>query len=80
MKDYHVNIFYSKAGYVADIPELQGCSAFSETLEKAIDAVSQAKIAWLAAAKAQGKPIPNPKHRATISLQFRSEIWESPKP
>jgi len=29
MKDYHVNIFYSEedGGYIADIPDLPGCSA-----------------------------------------------------
>ena len=33
MKDYHINIFYSEenAGYIADIPDLESCSAFGET-------------------------------------------------
>jgi len=32
MKDYHINIFYSEEdrGYIADIPDLEGCSAFGE--------------------------------------------------
>ena len=35
MKDYHINIFYSDedAGYIADIPDLEACSAFGETPE-----------------------------------------------
>ena len=30
MSDYHINIFYSEedGGYIADIPDLEGCSAF----------------------------------------------------
>lgn len=33
MRDYHINIFYSEEdqGYVADIPDLNACSAFGET-------------------------------------------------
>jgi len=33
MKDYHVNVFYSDedGGYIADIPDLEYCSAFGET-------------------------------------------------
>jgi predicted RNase H-like HicB family nuclease len=38
MKDYHINIFYSEEddGYIADIPDLQYCSAFGETSEEAL--------------------------------------------
>ncbi len=30
MKDYHINVFYSEEDgcYIADIPDLQYCSAF----------------------------------------------------
>ena len=68
MKDYHVNIFYSEAdeGYIADIPDLEACSAFGETPEQALREVSQAKIAWLEAARAEGKPIPEPRYRPVI--------------
>ena len=33
MRDYHINIFYSEedGGYIADIPDLEACSAFGET-------------------------------------------------
>ena len=36
MKDYHINIFYSEAdgGYIADIPDLEACSAFGKTPEE----------------------------------------------
>jgi len=68
MKDYHINIFYSEedGGYIADIPDLSCCSAFGETAEEALAAVLRAKVAWMEAAKAEGKPIPPPTFRPVI--------------
>ena len=68
MKDYHINIFYSEddAGYIADIPDLQYCSAFGETPEEALREVLKAKVAWLEAAQANRKPIPAPRYRPVI--------------
>ncbi len=68
MKDYHINIFYSEKddGYIADIPDLQCCSAFGDTPEAALKEVEIAKSAWLEAAREQGKPIPTPQYRPVI--------------
>lgn len=68
MKDYHINIFYSDEdeGYIADIPDLKFCSAFGETPEEALQEVLVAKIAWLEAAKAEGKPVPPPRYKPAI--------------
>ncbi len=68
MKDYHINIFYSEedGGYIADIPDLQACSAFGNTAEEALAQVAIAKRAWLAAARAERKPIPKPRYRPAI--------------
>ncbi|MDP6779478.1 MAG: type II toxin-antitoxin system HicB family antitoxin [Candidatus Latescibacteria bacterium] len=68
MKDYHVNVFYSEQdqGYVADIPDLEHCSAFGETPEEALREVLEAKQAWMEAAKEDGKPIPEPRYRPLI--------------
>jgi len=65
---YHINIFYSKedGGYVADIPDLEACSAFGDTPEEALAAVERAKAAWLRAARAARKPIPKPRYRPLI--------------
>jgi predicted RNase H-like HicB family nuclease len=73
MKEYHINVFYSEAdeGYIADIPDLKFCSAFGETAEVAVREVELAKIAWIEAATAAGKPIPQPKYRPLI-YQFSS--------
>ncbi len=64
MKDYHINIFYSEddAGYIADIPDLEACSAFGDTPEEALKEVQIAKEAWIEAARAEGKPIPRPQY------------------
>jgi predicted RNase H-like HicB family nuclease len=68
MADYHINIFYSEenGGYIADIPDLDSCSAFGETPEQALAEVARAKEAWLEAARAAGKPIPPPRYRPLI--------------
>ena len=68
MKDYHINIFYSKAdgGFIADIPDLQACSAFGATPEEALREVLVAKEAWLEAAREENKPIPEPRYRPVI--------------
>lgn len=68
MKDYHINIFYSDAdkGYIADIPDLEACSAFGKTPAEALRQTQLAKKAWLDAARAEGKPIPRPRYRPVI--------------
>jgi predicted RNase H-like HicB family nuclease len=68
MKDYHISIFYSDedAGYIADIPDLETCSAFGETPAEALAEVELAKEAWLEAARSEGKSIPAPKYRPVI--------------
>jgi predicted RNase H-like HicB family nuclease len=68
MKDYHINVFYSEddEGYIADIPDLLHCSAFGATPEQALREVLQAKEAWLEAARASGKAIPEPRYRPII--------------
>ncbi len=65
MKDYHINIFYSEddGGYIADIPDLPMCSAFGTTATAALREAQKAKRAWLAAAKENGKPVPEPRYR-----------------
>jgi len=68
MRDYHINIFYSEEdqGYIADIPDLESCSAFGETPDEALREVQNAKRLWIEAAKADGKPIPSPEYHPVI--------------
>ncbi|MGE3536833.1 MAG: type II toxin-antitoxin system HicB family antitoxin [Candidatus Tectimicrobiota bacterium] len=51
---------------MADIPDRQHCSAFGATPEEALREVLQAKEAWLDAARAYGKPLPEPRYRPVI--------------
>ena len=73
MRDYHINIFYSDEdeGYIADIPDLEACSAFGNTAEDALREVEVAREAWIETAKVEGKPIPVPAYRLLI-YQFSS--------
>ena len=66
MKGYHINIFWSDedSGYIADIPDLEACSAFGATAAEALAEVERAKAAWLEAARVAGKRIPAPSYRA----------------
>ncbi len=66
--DYHINIFYSDddEGYIADIPDLPGCSAFGNTPEEAVKELILAKTAWIEAAKAENIDIPEPRYRPVI--------------
>jgi predicted RNase H-like HicB family nuclease len=68
MKDYHINIFYSEedGGYIADIPDLDSCSAFGNTPAEALAEVEIAKDTWLEAARTEGKPVPLPQYRPVI--------------
>ena len=65
MKDYHINIFWSDedGGYIADIPDLEACSAFGATPAEALAELERAKAAWLETARTEGKPIPVPRYR-----------------
>jgi predicted RNase H-like HicB family nuclease len=68
VKDYHINIFWSDedGGYVADIPDLEACSAFGATPAEALAEVERAKAAWIEAARSTGKRVPAPHYRPAI--------------
>lgn len=68
MADYYISIFYSEEdeGYIADIPDLPGCSAFGDTPQEALQEVLVAKRLWLEVAREKGRPIPEPRYRPAI--------------
>jgi len=68
VSDYHINVFYSAddGGYIADVPDLDACSAFGATAEEALAEVEIAKEAWIATARELGRPIPAPRYRPAI--------------
>jgi predicted RNase H-like HicB family nuclease len=67
-RDYHINILFSEEDgrYIADIPDLEACSAFGKSPTEALEQVQIAKIAWLETARSLRKPIPRPKYRPAI--------------
>ena len=68
MRDYHIHIFYSEedGGYIADVPDLESCSAFGKTPSEALTEVERAKEAWIEAARDAGKSVPEPRYRPAI--------------
>jgi len=51
---------------MADIPDLDSCSAFGDTPEKALAELEPANKALLDAARQAGKPVPPPSYRPII--------------
>jgi predicted RNase H-like HicB family nuclease len=70
VKHYHINLFHNEEGdhFVADIPDLEGCSAVGKTPAEALAEVEKAREAWLETAKRAGHPIPLPRYRPAIYL------------
>ena len=68
MSGYHIAIFVSveDGGYIADVPDLQCCSAFGAIPEESLSEVLTARSLSLQTAAAEGKPIPNPTYRPAI--------------
>ena len=80
MKDYHINIFYSDEdeGYIADIPDLECCSAFGHTPEEALAELEKAKEAWLGAQAGRGQGHSDPRVSA-CDLPSRFVIIRPPR-
>lgn len=69
MSHYHINVFYSDEdrAWVADIPDLQYCSALGPTPEQAVAEVEKARDLWLEVARDEGRPVPEPRYRPAMS-------------
>jgi predicted RNase H-like HicB family nuclease len=61
---YHINTFWSQddEAWIANVPDLKGCSAHGETPEEAMREVQVAIELWLEVAVEHGDPIPEPKY------------------
>lgn len=70
----HTNVFYSEEdeGYIADIPDLEHCSAFGNTPDEALKEVLKMKETWLEVAREKGKRIPPPHYRPAI---YQAVMW-----
>ena len=65
---YHINVFWSDrdACWVADVPDLETCSAFGDSPEEAVAEALVAMEGWIETALANGMPIPKPRYRPAI--------------
>lgn len=68
MNKYEVIIYWSDEdqAFVAEVPELPGCSAHGPTQEGALANAQEAIQLWIHAAKEFGDPVPEPKGRRLI--------------
>jgi predicted RNase H-like HicB family nuclease len=68
MSDYPINLFFSEedGGYIADIPDLEACSAFGKTPFEVLAEGQTAKTAWLEVSRARGQAPPPPRYRPAI--------------
>ncbi len=60
---YTIIIFWSEEdqAYIAQVDELEGCSAFADTREEALQEAKTAIQLWLEVAQKYGDEIPPPK-------------------
>ncbi|MBT5706972.1 MAG: type II toxin-antitoxin system HicB family antitoxin [Verrucomicrobia bacterium] len=65
MNRYEVIIFWSNEdeAFVADVPELPGCTAHGTSQEEALSNAKKAVSLWIETAQEFGDPIPEPKGR-----------------
>ena len=68
MNKYEVIIYWSDEdqAYVAEVPELPGCSAHGPSQETALARAQEAIRLWVESANEFGDPIPEPKGRRLI--------------
>jgi predicted RNase H-like HicB family nuclease len=65
MDRYEIIIYWSDEDgvYVAEVPELPGCSVHGESYESALSNAKDAIALWIETAKEFNDPIPEPKGR-----------------
>ena len=74
MPHYHIDVFWWPEDelWVANVPDLSGCSAHGATPADAIREVGIAMELWLETAAEYGDPIPVPRYRSEISTFARA--------
>lgn len=65
MYKYEVILYWSvdDNAYIAEVPELPGCSADGNSLKQALENVENVIDEWIKTAKAIGREIPVPRGR-----------------
>lgn len=83
--DYYLNLNYpitidkftdydGKMKYVAEIPDLPGCSSYGEELEEALKKLEDAKISWIEVSLSRNLEIPEPVTENEFSGKFLLRI------
>ncbi len=69
MYKYEIIIYWSNEdnSYIAEVPELAGCMADGETMQKALENVHIIIEEWIETAKKIGKNIPEPKGKLAFA-------------
>lgn len=62
---YHINVFWSQEDgrWIADVPDLRGCSAHAHTRAEAVQEAQEAIALWIDTARDEGIAIPEPRYR-----------------
>jgi predicted RNase H-like HicB family nuclease len=65
MYKYEIIIYWSEEdqSFIAEVPELSGCTAHGDSQEQALASCQEAMDLWLDTAREFGKPVPVPKGR-----------------
>ena len=65
MNKYEVILYWSDKDqlFIAEVPELPGCSAHGKTRQDALAQADQAMDLWIETAREFGDPVPEPKGR-----------------
>lgn len=81
---YLIRTFWSEEDdcYVAEVPELKGCSGLGKIPEQALREAGKSIENWIRVAKKEGIPIPVPagaKHSRRLNLRLPEEIVDRVK-
>ena len=63
MHKYEIILYWSNEdqAFIAEVPELPGCTAHGESQEAAVRHVNDAMQLWIDTAREFGDPVPQPK-------------------
>jgi len=81
---YFIRIFWSQEDecYIAEVPELKGCSGLGATPEAALNEAVDSIRGWLQTAKREKIPIPTPisrTHSERLNLRLPSDLVDQVK-
>ena len=68
--DYPIEITRDEFGYFVRIPDLPGCESSGSTPDEAINAIDEAREAWIEAALETGAHVPAPRGEDDYSGKF----------